>query len=382
MPRITTTTWDIDEHTRVKHSILERYLSAWIPILGTHHKDLLYIDGFAGPGKYSKGEDGSPIIAIRAALKYKNYSNHNIRLVFVEKERKRAALLKQILSGFSTLGKRIQYDIKPGVDFRSAWQDLAEEYESSGWPLPPTLAFIDPFGWTGIPLSVIKDILSHDRCEVFITLMYEEFNRFRELSSQEMNFNELFGTTEWQRVITHENAHDRKMAWINLYRSQLQGEVARHVFCFEMRNANNVTKYFLVYATNSLKGVKKMKESMWKSDPSGEYKFSDADDPNQCELFGSNPDYGYLKQLILNKFGGSETTIRQIEEFVLAETPFRETHYKVHVLRELEKANPPRIEVVLPPDGRRKGTFASDDMKIRFMPEREAQSHSDLLPFG
>lgn len=382
MSKIKTTTWDITEHTKVKHAILERYLSAWIPILGSRHKELLYIDGFAGPGKYTKGESGSPKIALRAALKYKHKSEHNIRLVFVEKDWKRADFLKNELLGFDdTLGDKIEYDIKAGVDFQSAWQDLVEEYESIDRPLPPTLAFIDPFGWKGIPLSVLKEMLGHDRCEVFITLMYEEFNRFREDSSQAINFNELFGTSEWQRVISHQDARDRKMAWINLYRDQLQGEVAKHVFCFEMKNAKNVTKYFLVYATNSLKGVKKMKESMWRSDPSGEYRFSDADDPNQCELFTKKPDYGRLKQLILNEFGGSIATVQQVEEFVLTATPFRETHYKIQVLRKLENADPPRIEAIDPPKGRRKGTFLCANMKIRFTPDNDETIHSNALLF-
>jgi three-Cys-motif partner protein len=56
-----TTTWRLEAHTRAKHEILGRYLQAWTPILsasGLPH--ILYIDGFAGPGRYDGGEDGSP----------------------------------------------------------------------------------------------------------------------------------------------------------------------------------------------------------------------------------------------------------------------------------------------------------------------------------
>ena len=69
----TTTIWDLESHSRAKHEILKRYLQAWVPILGqSSYSELLYIDGFAGPGRYSKGEDGSPIIALRAALEQKD----------------------------------------------------------------------------------------------------------------------------------------------------------------------------------------------------------------------------------------------------------------------------------------------------------------------
>src|SRR6266446_7528365 len=60
-----TTVWELEPHTRAKHEILRRYLQAWMPILAQGgFKNILYIDGFAGPGRYAGGEDGSPIIAV------------------------------------------------------------------------------------------------------------------------------------------------------------------------------------------------------------------------------------------------------------------------------------------------------------------------------
>ena len=60
-----TTVWELEPHTRAKHAILKRYLQAWTPTLSLGgFPQIAYIDGFAGPGKYSKGEDGSPVIAL------------------------------------------------------------------------------------------------------------------------------------------------------------------------------------------------------------------------------------------------------------------------------------------------------------------------------
>ena len=62
-----TTVWELEDHTAAKHEILRRYLAAWFPILSSsgYNRRGLFIDGFAGPGIYSKGELGSPIIALR-----------------------------------------------------------------------------------------------------------------------------------------------------------------------------------------------------------------------------------------------------------------------------------------------------------------------------
>ena len=66
------TIWPLEPHTRAKHEILKRYLQAWMVILSQgQFPEILYIDGFAGPGEYSGGEAGSPIIALDTALGFK-----------------------------------------------------------------------------------------------------------------------------------------------------------------------------------------------------------------------------------------------------------------------------------------------------------------------
>src|SRR5689334_12283722 len=93
-----TTIWPLEPHTLAKHAILRRYLDAWLPILSQgNFPKMLYIDGFAGPGVYSKGEDGSPIIALRAALAAKIPSSTQLRFFFVEKDNARAGCLQQLV---------------------------------------------------------------------------------------------------------------------------------------------------------------------------------------------------------------------------------------------------------------------------------------------
>lgn len=56
------TFWTRDAHTEGKHLVLEHYLNAWFPIMGTTNARVLFVDGFAGPGEYAGGEQGSPVI--------------------------------------------------------------------------------------------------------------------------------------------------------------------------------------------------------------------------------------------------------------------------------------------------------------------------------
>ena len=48
------------------------------------------------------------------------------------------------------------------------------------------------------------------------------------------------------------------------------------------------------------------------------------------------PQFDILRKQILAEFSGRKTTVEDIGEFVVAHTAFRETHFKVQVLKPLE----------------------------------------------
>ena len=111
-------------------------------------------------------------------------------------------------------------------------------------------------------------------------------------------------------------------------------------------------------------GLKRMKEAMWKVGEAGEFRFSDATNPNQTVLFEYSPDFGALRRQILRRFGGQEATVGEIEEFVLTKTAFRETHYKVQVLKPLESDGV--VEAIDPPPRRKSGTYGKKSLRLRF----------------
>jgi three-Cys-motif partner protein len=362
-----TTIWDLEAHTRAKHGILHRYLQAWVPILslgGFRHT--LYIDGFAGPGRYSKGEPGSPVLALRAALDQRVKLGSTFLFLFVEKDTKRAEVLQQITDEME-LPENFRVKVAGGETFEAAFQELLDFYKGKGKPLPATFAFIDPFGWVGVPFSVVKEIISYQSCEVLVTFMYEEINRFIGHPDQEANFDSFFGTSRWREGIGLAEPRARNRFLHDLYLDQLRNAAGvTHARSFEMRNDQDVTDYFLFYGTNNLLGLKKMKEAMWKVDESGEFSFSDATNPNQLVLFEKEPRFDVLKKQILDRFAGQDVTVADVETFVLAETAFRETHYKSQVLKPLELADPPLLEVVDARKGRRRGTYPDPALRLRF----------------
>jgi three-Cys-motif partner protein len=363
-----TTVWPLEPHTRAKHAILRRYLQAWTPILTQGgFPRIAYVDGFAGPGQYQGGEEGSPIIALRAALDHRDRISANVIFLFVELDEDRAANLRALVDAIP-LPPNFSPKIDGGRTFAQAFEDFRKLHVGQIGRLPPTFAFIDPFGWTGAPFSVVQYILTQSSCEVFVTFMYEEINRFISLPDQAANFDELFGTVEWRNCVNLVKSVERNRCLHDLYVRQLKTAArAKYVRSFQMRNASGMTDYYLFYATNNLVGLKKMKEAMWKIDEGGEFTFSDATDPHQMVLFGKEPRFELLQERILKRFGGQEASVGEIEEFVLNETAFRETHYKQQVLKPLELADPPRIAAINAAPARRRGTFGDAAMRIRFI---------------
>jgi three-Cys-motif partner protein len=360
------TVWQLDAHTRAKHEILRRYLEAWTAILGLGgFRTIVYVDGFAGPGIYDNGEDGSPIIALKAALRHQARISAELRFLFIEHDRKRAAQLDACVSAL-VLPDRFKVRIVEGMTFEQGFRaHLLERYRSAQKPLPPTFAFIDPFGWTGVPFALVKEILANKSCEVLFNFMYEEINRFIEHPDQARNFDDLFGTADWRGVSRIADPRARREFLHGLYVRQLREQAgARHVRSVEMRNKKDATDYFLFFATNSPKGMEKMKEAMWKVDESGEFRFSDATNPRQTLLFSPRPDFDALRRSIVDQFQGKEVTVAEIEDFVLASTPFRPTHYKKQVLAELEREG--KLTPVNPRPGRKTRSFGDPSMKVRF----------------
>ena len=339
-----------------------------MPIMGQGgFRHVLYIDGFAGPGRYSGGEDGSPVIALRTALDHIASIKAKVLFLFVERNQERANVLKDIIAEIERPDS-FHVKVACGETFESALGNLLQFYRDKSRSLPPTFAFLDPFGWTGVPFSIVKEIMSYPRCEVLVTFMYEEINRFIGHPDQGANFDNFFGTGTWRSGVGLTDSRKRNRFFHDLYLRQLRENAgARYVRSFQMRNESDVTDYYLFYATNNLLGLRKMKDAMWKVDESGEFVFSDATDSSQLVLFAKEPHYQTLRRQISSRFRGRETTVGEVEEFVLAETAFRETHYKRQVLQPMELCEPAELEAINPPVDRRRGTFGDKSLRLRVL---------------
>lgn len=363
MSKITTTTWSMEPHTEAKHAILRKYLDAWLPIISRNNKRILYIDCFAGPGEYDCGKDGSPIIAINAVLEHRVKISSEIRMLFIEKDKKRCDNLVQKIAEL-----QIPSNIKTEClcnEFDKVFESILRHLEQQKKALAPAFVFIDPFGF-GVPFDIVNRVMENPRCEVCITFMYEEMNRFAKNEGLWPKLNKMFGTDAWKEVLDIRSPAERKQFWHDTYKQQLNKEAGiQFVRSFEMKNKANRTDYFLFFGTNSKLGLLKMKEAMWRVDRSGMFQFSDATyNPIQPMLFELEPSYNSLQKEILQEFKNSTVSIPNLEDFITTQTSFLPTHLRT-ILLSMENVDPPEIEVIC--SNRRKGTFPEARCSVRFL---------------
>jgi three-Cys-motif partner protein len=360
LAEIRETLWPIEPHTKAKHQILEEYLKAWFPILLRWQGRVIYLDGFAGPGVYSGGEEGSPVIALRTALTHKFAQRFGeIVFLFIEKNSSRAKMLSNtVKSKFGQLPKNIICDIHT-AEFAYTFEKGLDDLEARGANLAPTFAFLDPFGFSGFPLRVVKRLLSYEKCETLVTFMVGFVNRFA--SEQSGSISDLFGTNAWESIPDSIDSVERERAWIGLYENQLKVAGAKYVRSFQMIGESNQTVYYLVYATKDPKGMRVMKEAMWKVDRRGTYRFSDITDPGQSYIIDYSRDDIWVPEAasqVHSHFRRRTASCEDVDDFVTTDTRYR---FRKAILQYLEQNG--RISHV---EGRRRAKSFPDGCIITF----------------
>ncbi|KQQ65406.1 three-Cys-motif partner protein TcmP [Microbacterium sp. Leaf320] len=336
--------WAIDPHTRAKHQILDSYLKGWFPKLTSFREKVIYLDGFAGRGRYTDGTEGSPLIALRALVDHQHLgrmSHCKFIFWFIEANKDNEAALRGELTSFiaehdDEAGPEIGIDLTQNT-FEKTGRKLAESLEAKGAKIAPTFAFIDPFGYTGLPMDLIKSLFGNSQSEVLVNFMVGSVQRFIERDGQEAAIESLFGLPASDVMAGKLTDAKRVEHLRDVYMRQLRDVGGfEYVRSFAMTNFTGNVSYYLVHGTHHREGVKLMKAAMWKADPGGGTTFQDRLHGVEV-LFDAEPDTAPLRAELLSYFAERhEVPIDEIEWHTVLNTPYRETHVRP-ILTALEK---------------------------------------------
>ncbi len=339
--------WDQDEHTRAKHDLLRHYLDAAYPIFLQSHwwKSFTYAEGFAGPGIYTNGNPGSPIIAMRCYLSRADLvdTRKPVRFLFNDAEDRCVRLLKERIAA------EFPDEPPPWVTVRqygglAADQMLPMLKENGAWG-NPMFVVLDSFGSVAVPLDIIRRIARNPGGEVLVTLSSQWFARFA--TSLPDDADQYFADTQWRQVATLPS-NEKRAYIVEQYRRSLRSAGFSYILAFDLIDEVG-NELHLVFGTSHPTGLEKMKEAMWLVDPISGGGYRDPRDPDQEMLaIELEPDLTPLRRELLQKLqSDGEMDVESLQSYALLETIFKRSQV-IKALRKLRDLN----KVTVSPTGR------------------------------
>jgi three-Cys-motif partner protein len=348
--------WTYHTQTEKKHNILKAYLDAWYPILGSWNDRLVVVDGFAGRATYQPRRDmagndcqGSPLIMLESLLNHRMFKNETLPhckkflFLFIEPNEDNHRSLEKAIHEFEPRITSMPTNVSIEIyisdrKFEDISENGIEKYVINA-PFDDinqaTFLFVDPFGFTGFPMESLARLCQPrkgHKVELFLNFMIESISLSAPSPFQQTNMTELFGmsSTQWCKFRDETFAKDPNAEYLlDLYVRQLRSHAqfeATHVLSLEMKRENQSTIYYLIYATRHWKGVKCMKDALWKVDPKAVEQLLTPDKTLETVLVK------YFEEQQL----GTQFKLENIEEFVVLHTNCNTT--VKGALKSLEKA--------------------------------------------
>lgn len=252
--------WVYTEHARAKHAIQRTYLGAWLAILGRHFCPLILFDGFAGRGRYEGNQEGSPLLFFdRAADAVDRGRATQVQIRCVERDRENFQNLESVVRGLKHAGVTI--DARHGTFSDEALRSAADL--GARKRVPPVFWTADPFGFRGVPLSTIRELMALPRSEVMLTFMVRDMRRFLAESNHQVPMGEFFGGDAWRTCLERETSDDRERCLLLTYSALVRDGIAKFATPFRVfQDERRQTLYYLIHLTNNGLGMRQMKRAM------------------------------------------------------------------------------------------------------------------------
>lgn len=245
---------ELKEWSKRKLEIIEKYLDGAVRILGSIDV-VYYVDGFAGPGRYDDGSNGSPVRAIELAQRLQREGKqYKLRCINVEEKPERFANLDEATRGAKGIVTNLSGEFNQYVD------TIMTETGSK-----PAVFFLDPFGVEGIDWDQLVKIIRRsgptDLWIRFDAAYVRRLDGFYDSAAPEAPGKRqlllrAFGATNLDELhsrLAGSNEDERREKAILLYMDGIMSELIaakRRAFvgAYPIRTIDGQIKYYLVFA--------------------------------------------------------------------------------------------------------------------------------------
>lgn len=245
-----------DEGTIVKLKLYTDYLKEWAPVFLSRKepiwKTVQIFDFFAGQGKDSLNNPGSPLIAIEVIKSFeKLIINRRLSVIlhFNELEEGKYNSLLECLAGIEGNFKIKTYR----KDFKSLFNDCYETMKESA-----NFLFLDQNGIKEITSELFAKIILLRQTDFLFFISSSYFRRFANTPEFQKHF--PFDPSEIQSI-DYYHVH-RKV--LSHYKSLIPSGKTYYLAPFSIKKERNI--YGLIFGTNHTLGIEKFLNVAWKND--------------------------------------------------------------------------------------------------------------------
>lgn len=165
--------------SKIKDELLSCYLMPYFMKILKTGRDVLYIDGFAGQGKFDDGTKGSPLIAIDimdAIMDNSHYKrNAGIRGYFIEQGMYVQTLEKNVYDSYEQCKNKCFFEVQVVAgDFNSKVIEIVSSNRNSS-----VFLYLDPYGYKSLPFSLNIKLAKLELPSFEMLINFNSFGFFR-----------------------------------------------------------------------------------------------------------------------------------------------------------------------------------------------------------
>lgn len=334
------------DQSRVKALIVAEYFDRWAQVvMRTLEKQLyrpqqvLYVDLFAGPGRYEDGNVSTPIMILQRAIRDPKMRTMMATL-FNDGDANNTQSLHQAIFALPDIDT-LEY--QPRVYNQSVGTEVVAMFANR--VLPPTLTFIDPWGYKGLSLQLVNSVIKDWGCDCIFFFNYTRINMAVTNEAVQPHLEALFSMERAaalrQRIVGLDPTQ-RERTIIELLVEAFQAMGGEYVlpFCFKNENGTR-TSHYLIFVSKHYRGYDLMKEVMAKQSSRREQGVPSFDfcvaDERQPLLFEMSRPLDDLEGLLLEHFAGRTLTVRAIYDAHNVGTAYVLPNYKQVLGKLLEE---------------------------------------------
>jgi three-Cys-motif partner protein len=362
---------DQSNASKIKAAIVFKYFCAWANIIGSiSPKKIGYLDFFSGPGKYQDGNDSTPILILKEAIRIPKI-RQTLVTMFQDANDAYIAELKLNVGNIPNID---QLKFAPYIATNKVDEDITKKLTEIS--LIPSLIFIDPFGYNGLSLGLLGSAIKDWGCDCIFFFNYNRINAAINNSVFTNNVNLIFGKEIADKLrleVDGKGADERQRLIMERLAEALNSVKGKFKIEFKFyQEGSKKTSHYVVLVTKHQKGYEVMKETMASLSgsvdgvPTYEYQ-PKKDPPVTGDLFAKKKNKIVdLAEELAVKFAGQAIKVKDIYHKHNVDTPYISNNYK-KALMHLESEN--RIIVDTPAALRpmRKGELTlGDDRLVTF----------------